>query len=128
MSSYSKIKQSKVITFNKILSDLLAQMSPIIGSTYHKNFAWLIGMNVILPINSFLDYALPHKDMILNKDDKFFNQNELPPNLSELDETFVNEIIQLKNIYYKLDEDSKENMWGIFQSLLILSIEYKDLC
>jgi hypothetical protein len=32
----------------------------------------------------------------------------------------MNEIFKLKNIYKNLDEESKSNVWDIFQALLIL--------
>lgn len=120
-------KKSKVILFNEILNSLLVQLAPRIGSTYHVNFGMLIKANITLPIKSFLQYALPHKDMILNKNDSFFYGDNLPSNLLDVNESFMKEIIQLKNIYGKLDSVSKENMWDIFQSLLILSIEYQNL-
>ena len=39
----------------------------------------------------------------------------------------LSEIMRLKDIYYKLDKDSRENVWAILQALLQLSIEYNEL-
>ena len=47
----SSEKISKVKGFNEILESLLIQMSPIIGTTYHKQFMMIIKMD---PLRFFI--------------------------------------------------------------------------
>ena len=40
------------------------------------------------------------------------------------EETTLNEILRLKDIYYKLDENSRKEVWSYFKALTILSEDY----
>ncbi len=130
-------KADKIKSFNSILESFLAQTSIHVGTTYHFYFKQLIKINAPLPIKCAANHMYLFKDQILNKDETYFNE---PPNveikktlgqvtgLSTLPtETVITELLRLKDIYYKLDTDSKENVWAILQALLQLSLEYKEL-
>jgi hypothetical protein len=110
--------------FNEILSGLLIQLSPIIGSTYSMQFNNIIKYNNLLPIEQFCCHALPLRDKILNRDESYFidieNNNEEIKN----DTIKLNEILKLKDIYINLNIESKSNIWDIFQALLFLSEEF----
>ena len=114
----------KVKQFNEILDSFLIQISPLVGTTYHHQFQQLIKYNSILPIEQFLVYALPLRDKILNRDETYFENNENHMETIGQNETILNEILRLQNIYIKLDELSKSNVWDIFQAMLILGEEY----
>jgi hypothetical protein len=134
--------------FNNIFESLLIQLSPTIGSSLSFNFKKITKYNAVLPIEQFLVYALPLRDKIISKDEsyflsnddetllfldnkikgsinlqeKIFNNNE---NVSpEKYKNAINEILRLQNIYEILDEESKNNIWNIFNALLILGEEY----
>lgn len=136
--------------FNSIFESLLAQLSPVIGSTLSYNYQIIIKYNAIIPIDQFLIYALPIRDKIINRDETYFLNTDTQTDTVVSDENFKNtinlsdkvfnnndntqqidkyknaidEILRLKNIYQNLDEESKNNIWDIFNALLVLGEEY----
>ena len=117
----------KIKTFNSILEDLLKQLEPKIGSTYHTYFVKYIKYNYVYPIQQFLFYALPMKEKILNKDETYFtNTNNHTDHFKGYDEG-LDEILRLKGIWEDLDEQSKESLWDITQALLVIALEYAEL-
>jgi hypothetical protein len=68
---------------------------------------------------------------ILNKDETYFlddnNHKDKINDLQKEHTDILNEIMRLKDIYYKLDNNSKENTWSILQALLQLTIEYCEI-
>ena len=129
--------------FNTILSSFLVQVSPLIGTTYSYHFNHIIEHNAGLPIEQFLVYALPYRDQILNRDEKYFDQKSKTNNddivttvSSQINEygniinitsanlDVLDEILRLKNIYFTLDNESKTNLWDILQAMLQLSEEF----
>ena len=111
--------------FNDILLSFLIQLSPLIGTIYSNKFEQIIKINSILPIEKFLVYALPLRDKIISKDETYFTEN-INKNKLDIDSTDFNitDILQLKDIYSSLDKDSKDNVWNIFNALLVLGEEY----
>ena len=118
------MSKDKVKDFNEIVNSFLIQVSPIIGTTYHNYFENLIKYNAILPMEQFLVTCLPVREQILNREEKFFDDDIKTKNNFGHDEYKINEIFRLKNIYKNLDDESKSNVWDIFQALLILGEEY----
>ena len=124
-------KSEVIVTFNEILSNFLQQISPLIGTSYNLYFNVLIKMNAVSPIKHFVGYVLdPNSSLekqILNKDEEYFkNVNNYKGKLQNQDDKLM-EIIRLQDIYEKLSKDSKENVWGILQSLLFLAKNYVEL-
>ena len=110
--------------FNDILDSFLIQVAPLVGSTYHHKFEQIVKYNSVLPVEQFLVYALPLRDKILNRDETYFqNTDNLSDKIGEQNNVLV-EILRLQNIYCKLDDLSKSNVWDIFQAMLILGEEY----
>ncbi len=131
-------KAQKIKTFNSILESFLSQTTPLIGTTYHFYFKQLIKINAPLPIKCAVDYMILFKNQILNKDESYFDgtnsDNTVTTKFNEATELsklpaeqVMSELLRLKDIYYQLDNDSKENVWAILQALLQLCIEYKEL-
>ena len=108
--------------FNEVLCGFLIQLSPIIGSTYSSKVTNIIKYNAILPIEQFCCHALPVREKIINKDESYFINVDNPKEVS--DKNTINEILKLKDVYINLDNESKSNIWEIFQALLLLSEEY----
>ncbi len=127
----------KIKLFNSILESFLAQTAPILGTTYHFYFIKLIKVNASLPINHAIKNLLIHKNQIINKDESYFvNKDVYNDNIKNMDgiidqpisdENILSEIMRLKDIYYQFNDESKEHIWSILQSLLQLTIEYKEL-
>lgn len=118
-------KAKYIKSFNKLVSSLLSQLSPLIGSSYYSNFNKLIKYNSIIPINHFIENAYSYKNEIINKDEKYFNDYDLN-SINELnsDKTLLDEVLRLKNIYNKVDEESKNNLWTYLQAMLGIAEEY----
>jgi len=122
----SSEKINKVKMFNEILESLLVQMSPIIGTTYYTKYQIIIKVNALLPIKQFHLYVMPYQDKILNKDESYFADDTIVTNL-DVNIKYINKILKLQNIYVKLDKESRENVWQIFQCLLVLATEWSEL-
>ena len=110
--------------FNLILESFLLQITPLVGSFYINKFQLIIKVNSTLPIEKFLVHALPLRDKILNRDESYFADNSNHEGKVGDDDFIINEILRLQNIYYKLDETSRSNLWDIFQAMLILGEDY----
>lgn len=120
-------KREKVKSFNGLLESLLIQMSPLIGTSYHNKFMMIIKVNAILPIQEFLLQATPVRDKILNRDESYFETDNAVSKLVDVETKYINNILKLQNIYSQLDKASKDNVWQIFQCMLILAEEWVKL-
>ena len=113
-----------VSSFNEILSCFLVQIAPIVGSSYSSKFELLIKANCTLPIEQFLCHALQHEEKILKRDEEYFKDTKNISSELKSDSVVMDEILKLQNIWSKIDESSKSNVWDIFQSMLYLGKEY----
>ncbi len=104
--------------FNNIVEDLLNQTTYLIGSKYLYNFKILIQFNSVLPIDKFTSTMLPYKKYIMNKDEKFFMSSEIE--FAGYNNIGYSDIIDLKQIFTNINEESKENIWEILQALIML--------
>lgn len=117
--------------FNLILGDFLQQVSPIIGTTYHRYYNQLIKANAILPVQYFINYVHQSEKSLVkyieSRDETYFentdNHKKHIGGTKDAD-TALMEIIRLQGIYSQLSEESKDNVWDILQALLQLSNEY----
>ena len=114
----------KIKQFNEILSSFLIQVSPLVGTTYHRQFQEIVKYNSLLPLEQFLVHALPVRDKIISRDETYFSNTTNHKDQIGNDENILNEILRLQDIYVQLDETSKSNVWDIFQAMLILGEEY----
>ena len=119
----------KIKTFNSILEDLLKQLEPIIGSSYHSYFTKYIKYNYVYPIQQFILYAIPMKEKILNRDETYFTNpdNHIDKIKESKEENALDEIIRLKGIWEQLSNESKDNVWDMTQAMLIIAMEYLEL-
>ena len=112
--------------FNEILESFLNQMIPLLGESYHRKFKMIIKMNSTIGIEKFLTYALPHRDKILSRDESYFAESDATKleEDAKTNEDLLNEILKMQHIFVKLDDNSKSNVWDIFQAMLILGEDY----
>tara|TARA_A100001015_G_scaffold320771_1_gene448421 strand:- start:676 stop:1044 length:369 start_codon:yes stop_codon:yes gene_type:complete len=110
------------IRFNKILISLLSQLSDLIGVKYYNKIKRISKINYLLPLKYSVKFFNNYQEKIMNKDELFFLNEEL--NKSSLNDDSLNEILKLKKIYYKIDNQSKENLWLNLQALTLLSNDY----
>ena len=114
-----------IIQFNEIISSFLIQIIPIVGSTFYNNIQTVIKYNSALPIENFLYYAIECRDKIMNRDESYFcDETVITSNKNFVRNDALDEIFKLQNIYSVLDDTSKDNVWDIFQALLILGEDY----
>jgi hypothetical protein len=125
----------KIKTFNSIIESFLAQTSEIVGTTFHVYFKKVIKLNALIAIENGIQYMLPFREMIFNKDESYFTDESTYTdkinncNISNTvsNDKILSEIFRLKDIYYKLDSESIENVWSILQALVQLMIEYCEI-
>jgi len=118
--------------FNYIMETFLQQLNGYIGSEYHFYFKKLIKVNAILPIQQFSNNVYPHKKKIFEEDESYFtdtkkhkdNLNTFQQYFKINEESTLSEMLRLKNIYYKIDENSRKEVWSYFQALTLLSEDY----
>ncbi len=121
-------KVEKIKSFNEILETFLQQLSPIVGTTYHYYFKQLIKVNSTMPIKTFLVEVSPYKEKIFNKDESYFlNIEDNAKDDRVNDDEVLTEILRLKDIYSKLDNQSRSEVWNYFQALIVISEEYVSL-
>jgi hypothetical protein len=113
-----------VKNFNLILESFLSQITPLVGCFYMRKFQLIVKFNSTLPIEKFLVHALPLRDKILNRDESYFSNYDNQKEKAGDDDFIISEILRLQNIYLKLNETSRSNLWDIFQAMLILGEDY----
>jgi hypothetical protein len=132
---YLYMASDKIKTFNMIIESFLVQTSELVGTTYYTYFKKITKVNSLIAIENGILFMLPHRNKIFNKDESYFNDesllinevNSTPISKKFSSDQILNEIFRLKNIYYKLDDVSKENVWNILQALSQLMIEYCEI-
>ena len=104
--------------FNKISIDFLEQTSKLAGTTYLHKFKIMTSVNSVYAIDRFIVNVLPYKHFIVNKDEAFLLNKEVSPE-------FVKDIEWIKEVYFKLDDMSKDSIWEIVLALVCLAEERK---
>ena len=131
----------KIKIFNSIVESFLSQISGIVGTTYYTYFKKIIKINSLIAIENAAIYMIPLKDKIFNEDETYFinedlylnkinnnlNINEALKNHNITNDTLLQEMFKLKDIYSNFDEKSKKEIWKILKTLLQLSIEYCEI-
>lgn len=113
--------------FNQIVESFIVQVTPLVGSSYKHKFDLMVRLNSLMPIEHYITYALPIRDKILNRDESYFSDTETKKQATDNDENLMREMMQLQNIYFKLDKKSQEGIWDYFQAMLYLGEEYVKL-
>ena len=117
-------KVLKIKEFNNVVISFLNQIEHVCKVSYTSQFKTIIENNNTLPIDKFIAYAFPLRDKILKKDESYFYNTNL---IESDDVSIMDQILNLKNIYSKLDEKSKNSIWNFIQAMLIISDEYVSL-
>ena len=123
-------KPTLIRKFNDIISNLLKQVSPLVGTKYSGYFDKLIKVNSLLPIQNFLIHAIPHEKKIVERDpDYFMNETvyktEVERKWGKNADWYLNEILNLKTVYLSVDDDSKNNLWDTVYVLLMMCKRYQ---
>lgn len=119
-------------SFNSIIESFLLQTSELVGTTYYTYFKRVIKVNSLIAIENAITYLLPFRNKIFAKDETYFtNENNYMDTVNDgcvnnkvSNDKVLSEIFRLKDIYYKLNAESQENVWSILQALVQLTLEY----
>ena len=120
-------RAEKIKMFNDILENLLLQLSPKLGTTYHFYFTKFIKINAVTPINHFWYYAQDLETKIMTRDETYFTTPENHKSKLSDQDKGLDEIIRLKGIYEELDETGRNNLWDITIAVFQLAKEYNDM-
>jgi len=118
-------KSQLIRDFNDVLGNLLQQLAPKIGTTYHHYFTKFIKINAVTPINNFWYYAEDLEEKIMTKDETYFTNADNHKEKVQNTDKGLDEILRLKGIYEELDKEGRKNLWDITQGLFILAKQYK---
>ncbi len=102
--------------FNEISIDFLNQTAPLTGYSYLYKFKMLTQFNSIYAIDAFIQNVLPYKHKIITRNESFFLNKSI-------ETSYIDDIIGIKQIYHKLDKQSKNNIWDIIIALIYLAEE-----
>jgi hypothetical protein len=97
--------------FNEISIDFLTQTSHLVGTSHLYKFKLVSKLNSTFAIDLFIDRVVPFKYQIIERDELFFLNKHL------------DDIIGINQIFHTLDENSKDNIWGIILALVVLAEE-----
>jgi hypothetical protein len=109
--------------FNEISIDFLTQTTDLVGKTYLYKYKLMHKVNKIYAIDMFILKILPFKNRILDKDETFFINKDIDSDYSN----YIEDFICMKQIYNKMDKESKENIWDIVLALVFLAEERYNL-
>ena len=111
--------------FNNIVLSLISQISKYTNKSYESQFNMLIKINKVIPIERFSSDVTDYRTKIMERDEKFFYEhtyNEVEDN----DGSIMDEIIHLKEIYEKLNQESISNIWDYLHAMIYLGDEYNN--
>lgn len=80
-----------------------------------------------IPVESlmtrFIQFVLPHRQKIVDRDESFFISNDNIFGSSPKDK-----IIHFKNLYLGMNQENRETLFQWFDSFLLLVDKYKECC
>jgi hypothetical protein len=82
----------------------------------------IINKNPNRPIENFIFYMLPHKPEIDSENENFFLTYEIKT--KNLNSSFMKNIFEFKNIWYKLNDENKSTVKNYMKYLCSISQEY----
>lgn len=114
--------------FQKSLAELLAELYSRFPGEIDLVTAQVFVTTMATPekvICSFIQYILPHKDKIANRDDSFFI-NEVS---SILGAEYKSKMDYLERLWQSstLDEQDREDIWCWFDAFVLLAEKYGDV-
>ena len=116
------------LKFNKVVNNFLNDLSSILPKekdilVFQSQISVMEMVDPSKMIKSFIKFAFPFKDKIVNKDEKFFlGEGNVP-----IEADYMSESIHLKKLWEnKLSDENKEIVWKYFQVLTVLAEKYAD--
>ena len=116
--------------FNKQLGALLAELIELYPEekdlkVFNEKFKLITKINGMKVVEGFLMFVYPHKQQIMDEDEKFFlsNAHGIVNDASKKykDMVPITQAMNLKHLWeHRMDADTKACMWKYFKVLVIL--------
>lgn len=123
------MKKEKIVeNFNKILEQFLVDTKCVLGNKYYLLFKAVVLFSKEKPIDDFKFY-LQYEDKLLKKDIEFFFADDFQNNFNAFifKQYALDSLENLREIYYSLEEDNRNNLWEISFGLLKLAKKYNKI-
>ena len=95
---------------------------------FREKFNLLIKYNVRKPIEFFKDSVYSFKEQIISKDEDFFINKDYNEDVQQLQydsKWSLDQVLNLKELWTKLNDENKEVIWTYFSVLIkLIELEY----
>lgn len=123
------MKREKIVeNFNKILEQFLNDTKCVLGNKYYLLYKAIVLFSKEKPIDDFKFY-LQYEEKLLQKDIEFFFADDFQNNFNAFifKQYALDSLENLREIYYSLEEDNRNNLWEIAFGLLKLAKKYNKI-
>jgi len=121
---------SNLKKFNSIISDLIDELCELYPSDrdikiFREKFNMITKVNNTMVFRGFLLHVYPHKQNIMNEDEKFFlsNATDLVKGAADKDDNVsITQALNIKKLWESnMTAETKSALWKYFKVLIILS-------
>ena len=121
---------SNLKKFNSIISDLIDELCQLYPSDrdikiFREKFNMITKVNNTMVFRGFLLHVYPHKQNIMNEDEKFFlsNATDLVKDAADKDDNVsITQALNIKKLWESnMTPETKSAVWKYFKVLIILS-------
>jgi hypothetical protein len=121
---------SNLKRFNSIISNLIEELCEVYPGDrdikiFREKFNMITKINNTMVFRGFLLHVYPHKQNIMNEDEKFFlsNASNLVKGAADKDDNVsITQALNIKKLWENnMSPETKANLWKYFKVLIILS-------
>jgi len=121
---------SNLKKFNNVISDLISELCELYPSDrdikiFREKFNMITKVNNQMVLRGFLLHVYPHKQNIMNEDEKFFlsNATDLVKDAADKDDNVsITQALNIKKLWESnMTPETKSAVWKYFKVLIILS-------
>lgn len=121
---------SNLKKFNNVISDLISELCELYPSDrdikiFREKFNMITKVNNQMVLRGFLLHVYPHKQNIMNEDEKFFlsNATDLVKDAADKDDNVsITQALNIKELWESnMTPETKSAVWKYFKVLIILS-------
>lgn len=120
-------KKASILRFNKTINKFLEELQKILPNEkditiFQSQIDVTLMFDESKVLKSFIQFVLPYRKQILEKDENFFLGNNVG-----IEKDYMSKAIHLTNLWKnKLSDNNKIIVWKYFQVLIILADKYKN--
>ena len=121
---------SNLKKFNNVISDLISELCELYPSDrdikiFREKFNMITKVNNQMVLRGFLLHVYPHKQNIMNEDEKFFlsNATDLVKDAADKDDNVsITQALNIKKLWESnMTPETKSALWRYFKVLIKLS-------